>query len=863
MPNIENYWIKIYGQVATSGKALRFENYSAELDKFFDVWAFSPNKGQFAVVFSDITENRKAEEEIKKKNEFIQTILDNLPIGIALNDINAGNATYMNKKFEEIYGWSQDELKNISNFFENVYPDKEYRDKLFNRVSADINSGNPERMKWNNIVVTHKDGTQSMVNAVNIPLFAQNTMISTVMDISEIKKAEEAIQESEELFRCMFYESFAVMLIIDPITRVIVDANQSAERFYGWKKDELQNLRIDDINTLSTYKLEREIKNVLTQKRVLFNFQHRIKGGEVKDVEVLCSRITIKGKNYLHSIVNDVTEKRKTEEQIVKLTKGIEQSPAIVLITDIKGNIEYVNPKFIEVTGYSYEEVIGQNPKILKSGYQSDDFYSSMWQTILDGNDWKGEFLNKKKNGDLYWESTSISPIRNENGKIKYFIAVKQDITDRKQTELELYERDLRLKEQNEEYVAINEELTESNERIRAINKELVISRERAEENDRLKSAFLANMSHELRTPMNGIIGFAELLKRPQMSDEDRINYTKIIEQSGQRLLELINNLIDISKIEAGQVKAIVNTVDITTELNHIYNFFKLEAESKGICLLLQGGKELPELSIETDKQKFISIITNLIKNAIKFTTKGTIGFGFDVGQTQVEFWVSDTGMGIPKKIQTRIFERFVQGDTSLSRPYEGAGLGLAISKSYVELLGGKISFESEEGVGTTFYFYLPLSKPEGTSDLVNNQLFQELEMVNRNLTVLIAEDDKNSMFYLQNLLEPYVRKIYYAETGQKAIQIVRSKHNIDVVLMDIRLPDINGLEVTRRIREFDPEIKIIAQTAFALAEDKLAAKKVGCNDYIVKPILPNNLYQSIIGCFNGNSKNNLIKINN
>ncbi len=862
MPSTEKYWIESYGEVALNGSSIRFENYSAELDRYYDVWAFCPQIGQFAVIFSDITERRKAEEGVRQKNEFIQTVLDNLPIGVSLNKINEGDATYMNKKFEEIYGWSKDDLSSISTFFEKVYPDKEYRDRLIEQIVADINSGNPERMKWSNIVVTQKDGKQRMVNAVNIPLTAQNTMVSTVMDITEIKLAEEAAREGEELFRSMFYDSFSVMLIIDPITRLLVDVNQSAERFYGWSKEEMLKMRIDEINTLSINKLELEINNVLNQRRAIFNFQHRINGGEKRDVEVVCSRITIKGKHLLHSIVYDITEQKRAEEQVVKLKKGIEQSPAIVIIADIKGSIEYVNPKFVEVTGYSVDEVLGQNPRILKSGYHPDEVYKAMWNTLLAGNDWKGELLNKKKNGDLYWESTSISPIRDENGKIKYFIAVKEDITERKQIEFELYERDLKLKEQNEEYQAINEELTESNERIRAINKELIFAREIAEENDRLKSAFLANMSHELRTPMNGIIGFAELLKRPQMTDEDRINYTKIIEQSGQRLLELINNLIDISKIEAGQVKAIINTVDVSTELNHLYSFFRLEAENKGLCLILNGGKELPELSLATDKQKFISVITNLIKNAIKFTPKGTIDFGFDIGQDDVEFWVSDTGMGIPKKFQNRIFERFVQGDTSLSRPYEGAGLGLAISKSYVELLGGKIYFESEEGLGTSFFFTLPLSKSRKYNKKGFNDT-KEIEITNKNLTVLIAEDDKYSMAYLRSLMEPYVKKIYMAETGQKALDIARAKLNIDLILMDVRLPDINGLDVTRTIREFNPDIKIIAQSAFALPEDKLAAKKAGCNDYVVKPIIPGDLYQSIINCFDGNKASRPLNIKN
>lgn len=684
----------------------------------------------------------------------------------------------------------------------------------------------------------------------------QDYVFGVTQDITERKLSEETLRQSEERYRMLFNnmtQAFALHeIILDdsgiPVDYRFIDVNDSFEILTGLKPNiVLGNTAKQVMPEIEQYWIDVYGKVALTGEPIRYeNYSEDL--GRYYDVWAFSPQ-----KGQFATIFSDITKKKKTEETIQKLQKGIEQSPVIVVITDIKGRIEYVNPRFAEVTGYSSSEMIGKKTITMNSSHHSKEFYKEIWTTILGGNDWKGEILNKKKNGQLYWESVLISPIKNEKGEIKFFIEIKEDITERKLNELAIQERDLQLKEQNEEYLAINEELTESNERIRSINRELVVAREKAEENDRLKSAFLANMSHEIRTPMNGIIGFAELLKRPVLTEDERETYVEIIKQSGQRLLDLINNLIDISKIEAGQLTASVSQVNVSAELMAQYNFFKREAEIKGICLLLQGGVELPDLILLTDKQKFVSIVTNLIKNAIKFTTKGTIDYGFSVGQDSVEFYVSDTGMGIEPKMQTRIFERFVQGDISLTRPYEGAGLGLAITKSYVELLGGKISFDSEANVGTSFYFTLPLTKPRKKKISKEVYSVEELMVEEKQIKIMIVEDDKSSVVYLQNLLEPIAKDFINTSSGESAILLAKDNLDIDLILMDIRMPDISGLEVTRRIREFNSKVIIIAQTAFALTEDRDEAILAGCNDYLTKPIKPNDLFKTINHWINSN----------
>jgi PAS domain S-box-containing protein len=361
------------------------------------------------------------------------------------------------------------------------------------------------------------------------------------------------------------------------------------------------------------------------------------------------------------------------EGKATKLSRAVEQSSVSVMITNREGVIEYVNPFFTKLTGYSLEEVMGENPKILQSGHQSNAFYQKLWDTILSGKDWEGEMLNKKKNGDLYWEQAVISAIVNSDGMITNFVAIKEDITERKK-----------------------------------MLEDLVAAKEKAEESDRLKSAFLANMSHEIRTPMNGIIGFADILKRHNLTDAERQKYISIIEKSGARLLNIINDIIDISKIETGLMKAYIRESDVNEQIEYIYTFFKHEVNAKGIELAITDSLPINEAIIHTDREKVFAILTNLVKNAIKYTKEGSIEFGCVKKGGFLEFYVKDTGTGIPKSRQEAIFERFIQADIDDKMALQGTGLGLSISKAYVEMLGGNIWVESKEGIGSTFYFTLP-----------------------------------------------------------------------------------------------------------------------------------------------------------
>jgi PAS domain S-box-containing protein len=368
-------------------------------------------------------------------------------------------------------------------------------------------------------------------------------------------------------------------------------------------------------------------------------------------------------------------------------------------------------------------------------------------------------------------------------------------------------------------------------------------AKEKAEEADRLKSAFLANMSHEIRTPMNGILGFTDLLKTLKLKGEEQQKYIAIIEKSGTRMLNIINDIISISKIESQQIEVSLWETNINEQIESVYQFFKLEAERKKLQLSFKNALPGNEAVIKTDSEKLYAVLTNLVKNAIKFTPAGTIELGYEVKGDFFKFYVKDSGTGIPDEQKTIIFKRFRQGSESFKRIYEGAGLGLSISKAYVEMLGGKIWVENNAGKngnpsGSVFFFTIPANPVKKTNraprvgqpdNSANNETMK--------LKILIVEDDKTSEILIVKMVEEFAGEILKAANGVEAVESCRKNPDIDLVLMDINMPVMDGYEATREIREFNKDVVIIAQTAYALFGDKEKSIEAGCNNYISKPI--------------------------
>lgn len=439
-------------------------------------------------------------------------------------------------------------------------------------------------------------------------------------------------------------------------------------------------------------------------------------------------------------------QRKWDEEKLRLLSRAIQQNPASVIITDLNGTIEYVNPKFSEVTGYSFQEAIGANPRILKSGKQSSSFYKKMWQTILSGKEWRGEFENRKKNGELFWEYAHIAPVMNEKGEITNFIAMKEDITERKQVEQLAQQRldeltqsriallnmlddanqaRLKAEEAQQELENANKTLTQLNRQaqitmrdLEATQHDLKLALDAAEESDRLKSEFLANTSHELRTPLNSIIGFLQLLRdKLYESPEEEQEFITSAIQSSRQLLQKINDVLDIAKIQAEEIKVSPAEVSVIDIFDEVLLLMYPAANEKNLTLEYHLYED-QDFTMFLDRQKIKQIMQNLVSNAIKFNPKGRIdlyaraydklGYG--------EIIVQDTGIGIPVEKQKNIFNAFVQGDGTSSRKFGGTGLGLSITKGLTELMGGTIQMESE-GVnkGTRVRLTFPLKNPRNS----------------------------------------------------------------------------------------------------------------------------------------------------
>lgn len=491
-----------------------------------------------------------------------------------------------------------------------------------------------------------------------------------IRDITDRVKAEESLRISEKKFRNLFQNHVAVKIIVDPDTGNIVDANFAASRFYGWSIDELKQMKIGEINTASPEVMQKTFKQVLAFEKVNFEFQHRCRDGSIKEVEVRSSKIEIHGKDYFHAIVHDITDKKKAEEQIRLLSLTIEQSPIMVLITDPQAKIKYVNPSFINTTGYSRKEVIGENPRIFNSSMQSREFYLKLWETILAGKHWSGEFQDRKKNGEIYWVEASISPLMNEIGQITHFVMIKEDISEK-----------------------------------RKMMEDLIKAKEKAEASDRLKTAFMNNISHEIRTPLNSIQGFAPLIIDPTLNVDEKQEFIKIFNLSSLRLIETITDYMDISLITSDTMDVVKDDFYLEGVIRLIQEQFHLRCCEKKLILSFELPEDIHSMTINSDQELLLKILIHLMDNAIKFTKSGEITVGVSAKDNFYEFFVRDTGKGIKKEYLSSIFKHFVQEDESNTRAYEGSGLGLAIVNGLVTLLGGSIRVDSEKGIGSTFTF--------------------------------------------------------------------------------------------------------------------------------------------------------------
>ncbi len=674
----------------------------------------------------------------------------------------------------------------------------------------------------------------SMLFLVGLYYFYSLTKVRNVLkEVTKRINAEKILQEKEEKFRTIFEESPIGIELYDKNGKQI-NANKASLDMFGIPDmSEIKNFNIFDGTSLDLEKKEKLKKGIPIVYQSKFDFQKVIELKQYKTIRTgkayfdytvtpLKNPVNKEIEGYLVH-VQDISERKHAEEEILMLAHSLKSVNECVSITDEDNRILFVNEAFLKTYGYEENELIGKKIDFLRAPGNKPGIFEEITRTTLNGG-WKGELKNIRKDGSIFPIYLSTNIIKDKNGKPVGLIGVASDITIRKRNE-----------------------------------EELVNAKERAEESDRLKSAFLANMSHEIRTPMNGILGFADLLKEPDLTGLQQQKYISIIEKSGERMLNIINDLVNISKIEAGQMEIYISETNINEQMDFIYAFFKPEVEKKGMKFELHNTLLSKEVNVYTDREKIYAILTNLVKNAIKYTKEGSIEFGYMIDDQKIPFiheenshaessknirlcfYIKDSGMGIPQDRQEAIFERFVQADIEDRNAMQGAGLGLAITKAYVQMLGGKIWLESKEGEGSTFYFTIPFKTipdklPLRTKIISFGNPDADIDTSTK-LKVLIAEDDESSEIFVETLVKIFTDQILKARTGFETVEICRQNPEIDLILMDIQMPDMNGYEATRRIRRFNKDVIIIAQTAYAILGDREKAIAAGCNDYITKPI--------------------------
>jgi PAS domain S-box-containing protein len=487
---------------------------------------------------------------------------------------------------------------------------------------------------------------------------------------------------------------------------------------------------------------------------------------------------------------------KKSEERYRNIFNNVQD---VFYQTDINGTIREISPSVERFSGFRSDELI--NSPVVELYYDLKDREVLLKEIYEHGEVHDYELRLKTKNGDKRIVSVNARLVKDPNGMPDHIDGAIRDITER----MELFEK-------------------------------LIVAKEKAEESDQLKTAFLHNISHEIRTPLNAIIGFSGFLDQPDLTPEARKEYIDIIFQSNNQLLSIINDILSVSHIETGQITVNKSATDLPRIMEELYRRYKPEAERKNLEFRMYSGLSGSDGVIVSDENKLIQIISNLLSNALKFTHKGFIEFGFRKKENNIEIYVEDTGIGISEEEHEKIFDRFYQVDKSIDRIYTGTGLGLTISNAYVKLLGGKFSTNSICGKGSVFSFTIPYSREEIKAEPEKESLLQKGPAIKNTKTLLVAEDEESNYALILAMLASFNYNIIWATDGQEAIDMCKSNPDISLILMDIKMPVKNGFEATSEILQIKPGIPIIAQTAYAHPYDRAKALECGCTDYIAKP---------------------------
>lgn len=770
---------------------------------------------------SDNTNNFDNKDDCKKANQSLEQryrlLFEKSPVGIFQFDNNAV-VTDCNDRFVEILRSQRERIIGLD--MHNL------RDKSVLSVCLDAISG--VQGFYEGIYHVTTSEAVIYVSLKTVPFTIDGTDdvlggIGIVEDITERVKADEILKKKEQDFRILssLTTDAASVLSFNPdgtFNRQWL--SDSLLHTVGYSPDEIDSFekwaKIVHSDDILPYK--EAVGKIMQGQKVSLDFRIIDKKRRIFWVNnTVFPEYDESGKPVrLISALKDITAEKEAEialdYQRNLLDTIINIAPVGIWLSKPDGSYPIINKNFSELIGYG-TSMFSMTPAEIEHCRKSDDIALKSDEpieveediTFTDGNKHTIKVFKRR--------------VFDVNGSVLGVLGISTDITERKRYE-----------------------------------KALVEALEKAEESDRLKSAFLANMSHEIRTPLNGIIGFSKYLRNfPDTNREETLKFLNIICNSADHLLNLINDIIDISKIEVGQLKIAPESINLNALLNEIYTFYysaNPDLSKRGVSFRITTSLSDVESSIVADKVRLRQILNNLIGNALKFTKEGSVEFGYELttDKNYVRFFVKDTGIGIPKDKVELIFQRFRQADIDITKKFGGTGLGLAISKSLVDLMGGNIWVDSQPEIGSTFYFTLPFIKtaiPVAKSDTQFE--FNEVMDKLKGKRILIAEDDANSLFYLKTVLQNAGIVCFEALNGRDAVNLFLKNPDVDLILMDLKMPELSGFEAIKEIRRVSPKVPIIVQTAHVFNDEKVLCSAMGCDNFISKPVDVNVLFSALI----------------
>jgi PAS domain S-box-containing protein len=884
---------------------------------------------------------RQKTSDLKKTAEELEGVSS-----VILRWDGQGRIQFMNDFGLELFGYTEDEIigEPLSG---SIVPPSDIVDQSIRRMIEEIVE-KPAEYEIDETENQRKNGERIWMAWRNTPILNQDGSLREILtigiDITERRRIEREIAAQKQLMENTLESLTHPFYVVDAEDYSIKIAN-SAARALGESGlstcHALTHKRPTPCDSTEHACPMVEVKR--TKKPVVLEHIHEDAEGNPRIMEVNGHPIFDDDGNVIQMIEYsiDITERKEAERELRKLSRAVEQSSSTVVITDPTGSIEYVNPKFTETTGYTVDEAIGQNPRVLKSETQPKEFYADLWATISSGREWHGEFCNRKKNGELYWERASVSPIRDASGEITHYVAIKDDITEQRAAEETLrrakwqadtalamskavtfevsedgqhftasdgyvemlglppaegnvysvqethvsnvaaasqdwaerflqeaaraaeddserfdfthpyrkpadgriiWLRSITTAVRNEdgqvrEYLGVAQDVTEAVE----INQQLEDARDAAEAANRAKSTFLANMSHELRTPMNAIIGYSEMLAEDAEDEghDEMIPDLEKINAAGKHLLALINDILDLSKIEAGRMDLYLETFDLRQMLD--------EAVATVMPLIVKNENRLETEfaddlgAVRVDLTKFRQAVFNLLSNAAKFTERGTITLAAQQLERDDQEWlvlsVADTGIGIAEDKLEAVFEEFSQADDSTTRDYGGTGLGLPISRRFCRMMGGDITVSSEFDKGTTFTIELPsrvdaLEAARGAATAPEPRAEEVLPGVR---PILVVDDDPNSRELLGRTLEGDGFSVVTASTGEEGLELARELKP-SLITLDVLMPSMDGWSVLQQVKA-DPELASIPVLMISIAGDRDMGYALGAVESLTKPV--------------------------